>query len=134
MDEIILQPQVHLIAGMGVVLASLVAVVATGRGALSLRRFGRVEHGFFIAAQIVLMVQIMIGIKLLDQGMGPLQKYVHYLGGAGALGLLILYYWLPKTSEQDSARKAFWLSAISLVFVLLTFGVGQMYVRGLQGG
>ncbi|GAA5514162.1 hypothetical protein Dcar01_02915 [Deinococcus carri] len=130
MDEIILQPQLHLLVGALVLLTSLVTVVTTGRGALSLKRFGRTEQGVFIAAQLALMVQIMIGIKLLDQGIGTLQKYVHYIGGAGALGLLVLYYWLPKTSEQDHARKALWVSVASLVFVALAFFVGGMYARG----
>ncbi|WP_235183174.1 hypothetical protein [Deinococcus phoenicis] len=125
----IVQPQLHLMVGVLVLLTSLAAVVTTGRGAFRLKRFGRTEHGVFIAAQIVLMLQVMIGIKLLDQGMGTLQKYVHYIGGAGALGLLVLYYWLPKTSEQSSARQALGVSVASLVFVALAFFVGGLYAR-----
>lgn len=130
MDEITLSPQVHLIFGALVLFTLLAATAVTARGALVLRRFGRTQQALFIAAQIVLMVQALIGVKLLDQGMGTLQKYVHYLGGLGALGLLILSYWLPRASEAAGARRALGLSVAALVFAGLTFFVGGMYVRG----
>lgn len=130
MDEIIIQPQLHLVLGALVLLTSLVTVVVTGRGSLRLGQFGRSGQGVFIAAQILLMVQALVGVKLLDQGMGTLQKYVHYLGGLGALGLLVLYYWLPKPSARSAARQALTLSVASLVFVALAFFVGGMYARG----
>lgn len=130
MDEIIIPTQVHLLIGGLALLASLVAVVVTGRGSLGPGRWGKAERGVFIAAQIVLMVQALIGIKLLDQGMGTVQKYVHYLGGLGALGLLVMSYWRPRPTAQGTARQALGLSAASLVFVALTFFVGGMYARG----
>jgi len=46
------------------------------------------------------MLQAAVGIKLLDQGMGVVQKYVHYLGGLGSVGLLMLFYWLPKRTRR----------------------------------
>lgn len=80
--------------------------------------------------QVALMVQALIGVKLLGQGLGVVQKYVHYLGGLGALGLITLLYWLPQRSAQQTSRRALGLTAASLTFVLLTFVVGGLYARG----
>ena len=130
MDEVIVSPTVHLTAGVGVLLTSLGALAVTGQGVRVRRAFGRPEHAALVLAQLALLVQALIGIKLLDQGFGTVQKYVHYLGGVGALGLLLLNHWLPPLPAQAQTRRALWLAAASFAFVVLSFGVGQMYVRG----
>ena len=84
--------------------------------------------------QIALMLQAAVGIKLLDQGMGVVQKYVHYLGGLGSVGLLMLFYWLPKRGEADTANKAAWLTTASLLFVAMTFFIGQVFVKSQLNG
>jgi len=122
MDETIIQPAVHSAVGGIALLVALITTVLTWLGA---RRgtFGKAQAASLIVLQIV-------GIKLLDQGMGVVQKYVHYLGGLGSVGLLMLFYWLPKRSEADTANKAAWLTTASLLFVAMTFFIGQMYVKG----
>ncbi|MBP8253170.1 MAG: hypothetical protein KAX40_12460, partial [Herpetosiphon sp.] len=69
-------------------------------------------------------------IKLLDQGSGPLQLFIHYLGGLAPLGFCLLLYWLPSTSDRIKVRRALIASIASLIFVVLTFAVGSMYVLG----
>lgn len=144
MDEIIIQPALHNAVGGIVVLAAIATVILNWRGLLKLKAVGADgapssasapllggwQNVALIALQIALMVQALIGIKLLDQGLGTVQKYVHYLGGLGALGLLMLYYWLPKRGARDSRVKALGLTVASLAFVLLTFIVGGLYARG----
>ncbi|MDV6375812.1 hypothetical protein [Deinococcus arenicola] len=141
MDEIIIQPALHNAIGGIVVLAAIVTVLLNWRSLATLKTagdtdsprnpsLGNWQNAALIAFQIALMVQALIGIKLLDQGLGTVQKYVHYLGGLGALGLVMLYYWLPKRDAADSSRKALGLTVASLAFVLMTFVIGGLYVRG----
>lgn len=133
MDETIIQPAVHSAVGGIALLVALVTTVLTWLGA---RRgtFGKAQAAALITLQVVLMLQAAVGIKLLDQGMGVIQKYVHYLGGLGSVGLLMLFYWLPRRSEADTANKAAWLTTASLLFALMTFFIGQMYVKGQLSG
>ena len=133
MDEIIIPPAVHSAVGGIALLVALVTAVLTWVGA---RRgtFGKAQAASLIVLQIALMLQAAVGIKLLDQGMGVVQKYVHYLGGLGSVGLLMLFYWLPKRSEADTANKAAWLTTASLLFVAMTFFIGQMYVKSQMNG
>ncbi|QFP76858.1 hypothetical protein [Deinococcus sp. AJ005] len=146
MDEIIIQPALHNAIGGIVVLAAIVTVLLNWRGLATLKTsdgetsggmdsprspsLGGWQNAALIAFQIALMVQALIGIKLLDQGLGTVQKYVHYLGGLGALGLVMLYYWLPKRDARDSSLKALGLTVASLAFVLMTFIIGGLYARG----
>lgn len=129
MDEVIVAPAVHSAVGGIVLLAALATTVLTWLGVRQ-GRFGQPQGAALIALQIALMVQAAIGIKLLDQGLGTVQKYVHYLGGLGAVGLLMLFYWLPTRDSADRAKKAAWLSTASFAFVVMTFFIGQAFVRG----
>lgn len=132
MDEFIIKPAVHSAVGGITLLTAIVATIFVWRGAMQ-KNFGKAQQISLIALQIMLMLQAAVGIKLLDQGMGVIQKYVHYLGGLGSVGLLMLFYWLPKRNEADSANKAAWLTSASLLFVIMTFFIGQMYVKGQMG-
>ena len=133
MDEFIIPPALHSAVGGITLLVALVTTVLTWQGAKR-GTFGKAQAAALIVLQIALMLQAAVGIKLLDQGMGVIQKYVHYLGGLGSVGLLMLFYWLPKASEADSARKAAWLTSASLLFVVMTFFIGQMFVKGQLSG
>lgn len=131
MDEIIVQPAVHQAVGGLALLLALITSVLTWRGARR-QEFGRAQAVALIALQIMLMLQALVGIKLLDQGMGVMQKVVHYLGGLGAVGLLMLFYWLPQHDAKIRSRNAAYLSTAALTFVGMTFFIGQMYVKSLN--
>ena len=73
-DNIFVSPSVHEASGGVVLIAMLVATGWTARLALQGEAIGRGAQASLIVAQISLMVQALIGIKLLDQpgaGGGP---------------------------------------------------------------
>ncbi|MCC6168522.1 MAG: hypothetical protein IT329_14970 [Caldilineaceae bacterium] len=129
-DAIFVPPTVHLTTGTLVLITGLLALVATGRAAWRKWPFSRGVHALFILFQIALMVQALIGVKLLDQGLGPLQLYIHYVGGLAPLGFVFLFYWFPGADSVAKSRRAVLVTALSFVFVLMTFAVGSMYVAG----
>lgn len=75
-------------------------------------------------------MQALIGIKLLDQGLGVLQLFIHYLGGLAPLAFIIILSWLPDRGPIIRSRRVAGLAALSALFLVLTFGVGSMYVPG----
>ncbi len=80
-----------------------------------------------LIAQASLMLQVLIGIKLLDQGLGPLQLYIHYIGGLGAFFFYLLLYWLPK-HLVEKRWTAFSLTGLAFLFALMAFTIGSSYV------
>lgn len=128
MDEIIIQPALHSAVGGITLLAALVTTILTWI-AYRKKTMTTATYAALILLQVLLMLQAAVGIKLLDQGMGVIQKYIHYLGGLGSVGLLMLFYWLPRRDEATTSRNAAWLTTASLTFIIMTFFIGQMYVR-----
>lgn len=129
-DAINLSPTVHIVVGTLVLLTSVVAMLVTGRAALKKQGAGRGVKLSMVALQVALMLQALVGIKLLDQGLGPLQLYIHYLGGLAPLAFCILPYWLPATSETGQTKRVAIAALASFVFVMMTFAIGSMYVPG----
>ena len=129
-DAIFVSPMVHVTIGTLVLISCALALFATVRAAWSKRPFSAGTHGLFILFQVTLMVQVLVGIKLLDQGLGPLQLYIHYLGGVAPLGFTLLFYWFPGADSVAKTRRAAIVIALSFAFVLMTFAVGSMYVAG----
>ena len=126
-DQIWVQPAVHFWVGAAVVITTLLSVVITGVYAVRKKAVTSIVYAVLLLAQISLMVQVLIGIKLLDQGLGPLQLYIHYVGGLGALFFYILFYWLPQRLKQKRWT-AFSLSSLGFLFAIMAFGIGSTYV------
>lgn len=128
-DAIWLSPTVHLANGGIVMALLLLALVVLGWRAVRHQPLNRFAHAVLILAQVGIMVQALLGIKLLDQGLGPAQLYIHYVGGLAPLGFLLVFYWLP-----ERARKARWLpagiTAASFVFAVMAYTIGAAYVAG----
>lgn len=129
-DSIILTPNMHMTTGALVLLGSLIALAGTGWSAWKQKRFTALAQASLIFFQLTLMVQILVGIKLLDQGLGPLQLFIHYLGGVAPLGFCLLFYWLPITKDILRSRVAVGVAGLSMVFAVMTFAIGSMYVPG----
>lgn len=128
MDNINVSPTVHLMVGAVVLVAGLVAMVVAVRAAMKRQPVSRNANLIFILFQLTVMLQVLVGIKLLDQGLGPLQLFVHYLGGLAPMGFYLLYYWLRPADGAAQGRRAAVVAVASFLFVLMTFTIGSMYV------
>lgn len=126
-DAIWVPTSVHFVTGTFVAVATLAALVAALVTAVRSRPLARWAQTLFILAQVSLAVQALIGIKLLDQGLGPLQLYIHYLGGLGPLFFYLLYYWLP-ASFRERRWSATLVTGSAFLFAIMAYGIGQTYV------
>jgi hypothetical protein len=129
-DQIAVSPAFHVVAGSLVLVGNLLLLLVAGRLALKKAPFTPLAQGVFIFFTVVLLAQALVGIKLLDQGLGVLQLFIHYLGGLAPLAFIIILSWLPDRGPVVRSRRVAGLAALSAVFVVLTFGVGSMYVPG----
>lgn len=129
-DAIWVPPWIHYAVGGLVLLVTFLAAAVLLWQGFRRRPVGKLGHAALIAAQIVLMIQALIGIKLLDQGLGPLQLYIHYVGGLAPLMFMLVFYWLPERQRQRR-----WLpstfSSLGFVFALMAFTIGASYVANL---
>lgn len=129
LDNIAVSPTVHIALGILVMIGTLAATIVTGL--LAFRRQGVNMTGriVMILAQVALILQILVGVKLLDQGLGVLQLYIHYVGGLGAFFFFLLYYWImPKTPSRQSVL-AFAMSLLAFLFAIQAYFIGQAYVN-----
>lgn len=126
-DAIWVPPHVHVWSGTLVLAVTLAAMLFAAVRAFRNLHLGPIGNAIMIAAQLALVVQAVIGIKLLDQGLGPLQLFIHYLGGLGPLLFFLVYYWLPRPLQ---ARR--WtplaVTGSAFLFSLMAFGIGMSYV------
>jgi hypothetical protein len=129
-DSFIVPPFVHMIIGTVVLATSFLALVVAAVAVWKKQPLTRTSHLVFVLFQLSLMVQILIGIKLLDQGLGPLQLYIHYIGGLAPMAFWLFYYWLPAGTGMTQSRRAATVSVLSFAFVLMTFAIGSAYVPG----
>lgn len=126
-DNIFVSPAVHMAVGSLVILTNLIFLITAAWLVWQKKEFTSLGGFFFVLFQATLMLQVLIGIKLLDQGLGPLQLYIHYLGGLAPLAFCLIYYWLPTPEGITKSRRLLVIAIASFLFVLLTFTVGSMY-------
>lgn len=129
-DRIIVPASVHVWVGMLVVSVTLLAMVYTAFLAWRGRALSRLGRGILLATQLVLMAQALVGIKLLDQGAGPLQLYIHYIGGLAPLAFFMAMAWWPARQPRTQRWVTTLVTSGAFVFALMTFVIGQAYVRG----
>lgn len=130
-DSIILSPNIHMMTGGLVLFSSILALAITGWTSWKKQEFTTMAHASLIFFQLTLMLQVLVGIKLLDQGLGPLQLFIHYLGGMAPLAFCLIFYWLPTTDDVKKSRFATGVAILSVLFVFMTFTIGSMYVPGV---
>lgn len=129
-DSIFVSPMVHLTVGTITLIASTLLLAVSGWATWKKRPFTRKHHAIMILFQLSVMLQALVGIKLLDQGLGPRQLYIHYLGGLAPLAFVLFFYWFPATDAVARSRRAATVSILSFLFVLMTFVIGSVYVPG----
>jgi hypothetical protein len=125
-----LAPSIHVAVGTLVLTLTLIAALTTGWLAWRGRTLTGRAHGLLIATQLILMIQALVGVKLLDQGLGAAQIFIHYVGGLAPLLFFSLLYWLPVRRPHMRTRLAAAVATGAFVFALMTFTIGQAYVRG----
>lgn len=129
-DNIFVSPRVHEATGGLVVLAMLVTTGWVARLALANRPIEGGARVSLVVTQILLMVQALIGIKLLDQGLGVLQLYIHYVGGLIPLGLFVAAGWVSWRDPAVRTRAIAVLSVIGTLSAGMAFVIGRAYVQG----
>jgi hypothetical protein len=129
-DSIIVPPTVHILTGQLVLLTTLLSTIVTLLLAVRRQSPGGRTRALLVATQLVLMVQALIGIKLLDQGAGPLQLYIHYVGGLAPLLFFLLFYWFPLRNERLQRWVLPVVTAASFLFAVMAYFIGQGFVRG----
>ncbi|MEM7535788.1 MAG: c-type cytochrome [Chloroflexota bacterium] len=133
-DSIIIPSSVHLTIGILVLLTNAFVLIVSGWLTFKKASPNWLAHTTFILFQLVLMVQTLIGIKLLDQGLGILQLYIHYIGGLAPFLFCLLFYWLPPAKNGGrQSRRMLIVAFLALLFTVQTFTIGRIYVVGGSG-
>jgi heme A synthase len=133
-DRIGVSPMVHLWVGVAVLTTTLVSFLVAILFALRKQPMPAWTKGLLIVTQVVLMVQALLGIKLLDQGSGTVQLYIHYLGGLGPLLFFMLMYWFPTRDGVKHSRIAALVAGSAFVFAFMAFTIGSMYSNQAAAG
>jgi hypothetical protein len=128
-DNLILQPSVHRTSGVIVLVAMVAASVYLVRLALAHKRMDRNGRILLAVAQLTLMVQALLGIKLLDQGMGANQLYIHYVGGLMPLGFFLAAGWFGRSDSATRTRVLAVLTTVGLLSAAMAFFIGRAYVN-----
>lgn len=127
-DQLMLSPTIH--RGMGELVMTLALVSSLVLWYLVSRQrpLNTLARGLVIAVQVAFMVQALVGIKLLDQGLGVMQLYIHYLGGLGPMLFFLLLYWFPRGEGIRESRWAALATTGALLFAVMTYTIGSLYV------
>ncbi len=133
LDNIIIDRSAHLVSGVIVLVTMTVATALVVRHAVRNEAVGRPGAVAIVAAQVSLIVQLLLGIKLLDQGQGIVQLYIHYVGGLMPLGAFLVGGWLARGESGRSSRILAGLLLIGYLSALMAFFIGRAYANRLVG-
>jgi hypothetical protein len=128
-DNWIVDSSVHVVVGVLVLVSMTAAVAWTGRLALAGRPLDLTGRIVLTTAQAVLAVQVLLGIKLLDQGQGISQLYIHYIGGLLPLGIFLAGGWWIRTTTGRGTRILALLLGAGWMSALMAFFIGRAYVN-----
>ena len=128
-DNIIIDSSAHLFTGFAVLVTMTVAFLAVGRQVLRNQPADRAAMISIVAAQIALAAQILIGIKLLDQGQGISQLYIHYVGGLIPMGAFLAAGWFARGTTAKSTRILAVLLAIGYLSAIMAFFIGRSFAN-----
>lgn len=129
-DNFIIDSSVHLGLGVAVLVTLLCSLCLVGWDALRNQPITRWSKLSILLTQITLTLQVLLGIKLLDQGQGISQLYIHYMGGLIPLGTFLAAGWLARGDKGRSSRILAALIGIGLLSATMAFFIGRAYVNG----
>ncbi len=128
-DNWIIDSSVHVVVGVLVLVTMTLVTGWTGRLALTGASFDTTGRWLLGAAQLALAVQVLLGIKLLDQGQGISQLYIHYIGGLIPLGVFLVGGWWIRADTVPRTRVFAVLLAIGWLSAIMAFTIGRSYVN-----
>lgn len=128
-DNVIIDRSAHLYTGAAVLITLTIAVVLVVRHAIRNEALGNLAGMFVGLAGAALTVQILIGIKLLDQGQGISQLFIHYVGGLIPMGAILFGGWFARGDSGRSSRIFAGLLVIGYISALMAFFIGRAYVN-----
>jgi hypothetical protein len=128
-DNLIVDSAVHVAVGVLVLATLAIAVVLVTRHALRDEPIERPARISLTATTAALGAQVLLGIKLLDQGQGIVQLYIHYVGGLIPLGSLLAAGWFARGDSGRSSRFLAALLAVAVVSASMAFFIGRAYAN-----
>lgn len=128
-DSITVPPSVHIAVAVTLVVLSVVTTLIVVLAAVRNRPLTTLAKVMMAVTQVALLIQLMIGVKLLDQGLGVMQLYVHYMGGILPIALFLAMRWLPQYDRHQTRISAA-VMLITLATVIMTATIGSAFVRG----
>ncbi len=128
-DNWIIPSSVHVTLGIAVLVVVGAAVVWLGRRAVAGLTIDPVGKALVGASQVVLALQVLLGIKLLDQGQGISQLYIHYLGGMAPMAVFLVAGWWIRGETPKSNRLLAALVALGWISAVMAFTIGRAYVN-----
>lgn len=128
-DNIIISSSVHLTMGIVVVIAMTAATASVARHAFKNEALSGATGLLLGATAVVLAIQALLGIKLLDQGQGIFQLYIHYVGGLIPLGAFAAAGWFARGDSGRSSRWLLLLLAVGWFSAIMAFTIGRAYVN-----
>jgi hypothetical protein len=132
-DNYVIDSSVHVTVGTIVLLTMAATTFYLWRLALARKGVDRLARVLLAAAQISLALQALLGIKLLDQGQGVVQLYIHYIGGLAPLGFFIAAGWFAWRDKVRHTRVLAVLATVGLLSAGMAFTIGQEYAnRGVS--
>jgi hypothetical protein len=130
LDQIMVPSVVHRGIGELVMTLALLCSIVLWTFVFRKRPLNGLAKGLLIAVQVALMIQALVGIKLLDQGLGAMQLYIHYVGGLGPMLFFLLMYWFPSADQIHQARWAAVATTGALLFAVMAYTIGGLYAQG----
>jgi hypothetical protein len=131
-DNYVVDSSVHVTVGVIVLLTMAACAFYLIRLAVAGKSLDRLARVLLAAAQIALATQALLGIKLLDQGQGVVQLYIHYICGLAPLGFFLAAGWFAWRSEARRTRVLATLTTLGLVSAVMAFSIGHQYAN--RGG
>lgn len=128
-DNWIVESSVHVAVGVLVLVSLTAALGWTARLALAGRTLDLTGRIVITVAQVVLAAQILLGIKLLDQGQGINQLYIHYIGGLIPLAVFLGAGWWLRADTPRTTQLLAALVAVGWISAVMAFFIGQEYAN-----